>query len=258
MVADTRDTNLQTPPRGELYTPLLQQLNFPYLSFVVRTHVSPATVLPSVKQAIRNVDRTRPVTEVETLDEVFANQVAEPAFRTWLLGAFAALGLILAAVGIYGVVSYSVAQRTREIGIRMALGAQRRSVLRLVLTGGMALVITGIGLGVVAGILYGISAWDPTAFWAGGRRAGSRGISGVLHSSAASHTRRSHGGAASRIAKISFGSFAAPLIPYEARDTSRILRTKRGLPLRYLARLRIHAAFRQKRLRNSVITCGRG
>ena len=177
VVADTRDTNVQTPPRGELYTPLLQQTNSLYLSFLVRTHVEPASVLPAVKQAIWNVDRTRPVTDVETLDEIFANEVAEPAFRTWLLGTFASLGLILAAVGIYGVVSYSVARRTREIGIRMALGAQRRSVLRLVLTGGMTLVIAGIGLGLalalglaklMAGILYGVGAWDATAFWAGG------------------------------------------------------------------------------------------
>ncbi len=177
VVADTRDTNLETPPHAELYTPLLQQTNFSHLSLMVRTHVAPASVLPAVKQAIWNVDRTRPVTDAETLDDILSRDVAEPAFRTRLLGAFAALGLILAAVGIYGVVSHSVAQRTREIGIRMALGAQRRSVLRLVLTGGMALVIAGIGLGLalalglaklMAGILYGVGARDATAFWAGG------------------------------------------------------------------------------------------
>jgi putative ABC transport system permease protein len=123
-----------------------------------------------VRQAVWSVDRSQPVSNIRTMDEVLAEEVAQRRIGMTLLGAFAALALLLASLGIYGVLSYAVAQRTQEIGIRMALGADRKEVLLMVVADGIRLASAGIaiGLGVsfaltrlMAGLLFGVSASDP-------------------------------------------------------------------------------------------------
>jgi ABC-type antimicrobial peptide transport system permease subunit len=126
-----------------------------------------------LRNAVWAVDKDQPVSNIRPMDEIVSAAVARQRFSTMLLGIFAALALVLAAVGIYGVMSYSVAQRTREIGIRMALGAQRSDVLRLTMGQGLKLVSMGVGLGliaafvvtrVMASLLFGVSATDPITF----------------------------------------------------------------------------------------------
>jgi putative ABC transport system permease protein len=119
------------------------------------------------------IDKDQPVSDIRSMDEIVSTAVARQRFSTILLGIFATLALVLAAVGIYGVMSYSVAQRTREIGIRLALGAQRNDVLKMTMGQGLKLVSVGVGIGlaaafvltrVMASLLFGVSATDPITF----------------------------------------------------------------------------------------------
>ena len=143
------------------------------VSLVVRTAGDPAAMAPAVRRAIQEVDPNQPVFNVNTMEQVLSDSVASQRLSMLLLSIFAAVAMTLAAVGIYGVMSYTVAQRTHEIGIRMALGAQTRDVLRLVVRQGMALVGAGVLLGlggalaltrVMSGLLYGVSAADPLTY----------------------------------------------------------------------------------------------
>jgi putative ABC transport system permease protein len=127
----------------------------------------------AVRNQVWEIDRDQPVSQIRTMEEIVASAVARQRFSMVLLGVFAGLALVLAAVGIYGVMSYSVAQRTREIGIRMALGARRGDVLRMTIGQGLKLVGAGVGLGLLAAViltrvmsslLFGISATDPLTF----------------------------------------------------------------------------------------------
>jgi putative ABC transport system permease protein len=126
-----------------------------------------------LRNAVWAVDKDQPVSNIRDMEEIVAAAMARQRFSTMLLGIFAALALVLAAVGIYGVMSYSVAQRTREIGVRMALGAQRSDVLRMTMGQGFKLVALGVVIGlaaslvltrVMASLLFGISATDPFTF----------------------------------------------------------------------------------------------
>ena len=157
----------------QMYWSYHQRKEFPANALVVRTAVEPMSLAASVRNAIWSVDKDQPVSEIETMDHIVSQAVARQRFSMLLLGLFAGLALLLAAVGIYGVMSYSVAQRTREIGIRMALGARRADVLQMTVQQGLKLVGAGmiIGLGaaflltrVMATLLYGISATDPITF----------------------------------------------------------------------------------------------
>jgi putative ABC transport system permease protein len=123
-----------------------------------------------VRQAVRSIDPNLPVTDIAAMPDVLASSVAQPRFRTWLLGLFGIVALLLAAAGIFGVISYSVAQRAHEIGVRAALGAGRGDQLRLILGKGVALSALGLVIGVVgslgltqllASLLFGVSAHDP-------------------------------------------------------------------------------------------------
>jgi putative ABC transport system permease protein len=135
--------------------------------------VAPETLTQSARAAVYSIDPDLPVSNVSTLDDIVARSISQPRFYMLLLGAFAALALALAAIGIFGVLSYAVSQRTREIGIRMALGAQERSVVGLVVRQAMTLVAAGLAAGTVAALflsqtmtamLFGVDPTDPATF----------------------------------------------------------------------------------------------
>ena len=141
------------------------------MSYVVRSAVEPESLAPAVRATVRTVDRAQPVAEFSTLENLVGEAVAEPRLNSILLGLFAGLALVLAAAGIYGVMSYAVTQRTHEIGIRIALGAQDRDVLTLRGGAGDVARVRGRGAwaawrrsrsrGVMSGLLYGVSPSDP-------------------------------------------------------------------------------------------------
>jgi predicted permease len=173
VVGDIKEMGLEAPTKAEMFFPY-QQLprmlwNMPR-DLAVRTTGDPMSVVAAVRQAVWSVDRNQPVSNIRTMDEILSEEVAQRRIGMTLLAAFAALALALASLGIYGVLSYSVAQRTQEIGLRMALGAGRKDVLRMVVADGMRLAAAGVAIGLgasfaltwlMAGLLFGVSASDP-------------------------------------------------------------------------------------------------
>ena len=173
VVKDVRQNEFIAEPKMQMYMAHEQVGSFAPNSIVLRTAVDPLSLGTAVRKVVWEIDKDQPVSDIRSMEEIVSGAVARQRFSTMLLGIFAALALVLAAVGIYGVMSYSVAQRTREIGIRMALGAQRSDVLRMTVEQGLKLVLAGvvIGLGaalvltrVMASLLFGITATDPTTF----------------------------------------------------------------------------------------------
>jgi putative ABC transport system permease protein len=174
VVGDMRGRALDAEPRPELYLPYWQ---WPWyeVDLVVRTSGDPAAAAAALRREARQLDRDALITEVRMMEEILDGSVAQPRFRAWLLGAFAGAALLLAAIGIYGVTAYSTRQRTREIGIRMALGALPASVLRMVVLEAVRLAALGAAIGlagsVAAGrllsaLLYGVSATSWPTFTA--------------------------------------------------------------------------------------------
>jgi putative ABC transport system permease protein len=157
---------------GQLYFPEGQRPK-PAVALLVRTAGDPALMTSAISEVVRQVDRDQPVFEVRTMDAVRAASSAPQQLTSFLLGVFAIVALLLAAIGIYGVMAYSVGRRTREFGIRMSLGAQRADVVGLVARGGLRLIAAGIVFGLAGALgltrlldsfLYGVKATDPATF----------------------------------------------------------------------------------------------
>ena len=172
VAADLSQGELSKSVRPQIYVPYEQQ---PWLSasLIVRSVNDPRSAKREIQRAIWSVDQNQPVAKPEIAEQALVNSVAEPRLYTVLLGVFAGLALVLATVGIYGVISYTVSRRTHEIGIRMALGARGRDVLKLVVGQGMMQALAGVAIGlagafavtrVMASLLYGVSATDPVTF----------------------------------------------------------------------------------------------
>ncbi|MEO7272304.1 MAG: ABC transporter permease [Vicinamibacterales bacterium] len=176
VVSDIRQQGLDQDVKPMIYTPFLQERTAPFLlrfvSFVVRTS-TPGRVAEGIRAEIRRAAPDLPIETTRTMDEAVAASVAQPRFRTVLLGLFATAATLIATCGLYGLMAYAVAQRRREIGVRMALGATRRDVLRLVLTRALRVVIAGLAVGLAgaAGVtrvlqtfLFGVTPTDPVVF----------------------------------------------------------------------------------------------
>jgi len=168
---DVRHSSLEGEVYQMMYVPTLR---FGRTNLVVRTTSSdPLALATAVRGAVAAVDRDQPVSAVRTMEEVVSGSVAQQRFRTLLLAAFAGVALLLAGVGIYGVIAYSVTHRTHEIGIRMALGAGAFDILKLVVGQGMALALAGVAVGLLASLaltrvlsslLFGVTATDTVTF----------------------------------------------------------------------------------------------
>jgi predicted permease len=172
IVKDTIPRALDSDPVAEMYVPFAQQ-PASSMAFIIRTISKPEGLIAAVRQTAQSLDKDQPLYSVRTLESVMSEAVAEPSFRMFLLGIFALMALVLAMVGIYGVMSYSIAQHTHEIGIRMALGAQGSDVLKLAIGYGMTLTFVGVGIGLVASfaltrvmsqLLFDVKPTDPLTF----------------------------------------------------------------------------------------------
>jgi putative ABC transport system permease protein len=176
VVGDVRDQalNQQTPT---LYYAITQRGSWPLMDVVVRSNArtsgSPEALLPAIRQRIHDLDAGLALANINTMDQWLSNSAAQPRLNTALLTSFATVALLIAAIGIYGVLAYSVNQRTREIGLRMALGATPRSVLHLIVGQGMKVVLIGIAVGLAGGLalgravsslVFGVPVRDPATF----------------------------------------------------------------------------------------------
>ncbi|HEX8292361.1 MAG TPA: ABC transporter permease, partial [Pyrinomonadaceae bacterium] len=176
VVGDIRQMGIEARPKPEMYLPYRQvnyQQWFAPAHLVVRTSVEPTSLVAAVRREVHAVDPEQPVSNVQTMEEILGEEAAQRRTGMTLLAAFAGVALLLAALGIYGVLSFFVAQHTQEIGVRLALGARPRSILALVLGKGMRLALAGLGLGLagalmltrlIEGQLFGVSASDPATY----------------------------------------------------------------------------------------------
>ncbi len=177
IVGDVHQMGLNVPPRAEMYVPYSQYEYFAPGYLAVKTTGDPLHLAATVRDQICAVDKDQPVADVRPMQAIVDEELAPRQLQATILGAFSGLALILASLGIYAVLSYAVAQRTQEIGVRIALGAQRGNVLRMVIGQGLALTLTGVAIGlggalvltrVFTNLLYGVSASDPATFVAVG------------------------------------------------------------------------------------------
>jgi putative ABC transport system permease protein len=177
IAGDVRHRGLDTPPRTEIYFPHRQFVHFSAgaqaraMTVVLRTSTAPDSLVSSVRSELRALDPEVAAAQVRTMEEVISASVSDRRLNTLLIGTFGALALALAAIGLYGVMAYSVTQRMREMGVRIAIGASRRSVLSLIVGHGIRLVGYGVLVGTVAAIavagmladlLFEVEPWDAT------------------------------------------------------------------------------------------------
>ncbi|MGA9769122.1 MAG: ABC transporter permease [Blastocatellia bacterium] len=172
IVGDVKQYGLDQKTPVQTYEPFLQE-PFSFMSLVVRTAGEPTSLSAAIRSEVLSIDSEQPVSSIKTLDQILSTSVAQQRFAMLLFGVFGAVAMVLAAVGIYGVMSYSVTERTHEIGIRMALGAGQREVLRLIVGHGMILTLIGIGVGLgaafaltrlMSSFLFGVSVTDIMTF----------------------------------------------------------------------------------------------
>jgi len=172
VVGDVKYEGLDIATAPAFYLPS-RQVPIRGMNLVVSSSLPQAAVTAAIRAEVRKIDPELPVSRVNTMEKLVNESVAQPRFRTFLVGVFSAVAMLLAAIGIYGVVAYSVSQRTQEIGIRMALGALPRDVVRLVVRQGLSLTLIGAGVGVVGALvltrvmstlLFGVGASDPVTF----------------------------------------------------------------------------------------------
>jgi putative ABC transport system permease protein len=172
LVGNERFRGLEAGPAPAMYLPLAQNPQ-PWLTLILRTAGEPVDQAPTLREVVRAIDPTLALFEVNSAEGALARSLEERRFTLWLLATFALVALALAAVGIYGVVSYAVTLRTREVGVRIALGAEPRHVFRMVVGQGMALAVAAIATGTAAALalgrvmerlLFGVEARDPLTF----------------------------------------------------------------------------------------------
>jgi putative ABC transport system permease protein len=172
VAGDQRERGLDTDPTLTVYLPYYAT-GLTRIQFVVQTAGDPMAVVPWLRSVLSTIDPDLPLSDIETLDSVVARSLKPRRFNTLLLGTFAGLALLLAMAGIYGVLSYSVARRTSEIGVRVALGASRSAVLALIMSQGMKPVLVGVVAGLagalalsslLAGMLFGVTPADPLTY----------------------------------------------------------------------------------------------
>jgi len=173
VVGDVKHKSLETEPAPTFYVSYQQSSTFPIMNFLIRTQHDPSSISVAVQRELQALDARAVVFNVRPLEEFVVDSVATRRFNFWLLGVFAVFAVGLAAAGIYGTMSYSVAQRTREIGIRVALGAQNRDVVKLVIGEGMKLIVIGMAIGLsgslaltrwIQTLLFAVSATDPLTY----------------------------------------------------------------------------------------------
>lgn len=172
IVSDARRRSLDQAPRPALYLPYTQFV-LPYMGAIVRTDRGAGAVASAVKSAVAQVDPDLPIGDVKTMEQIVEESTGEPRFRSFLIASFAVLALLLAAVGVYGLISFTVAQRVPEIGVRLALGASPRQVFTQVIGQGLKLAVIGVAVGLLAaaaattlvsGLLFNTSATDPVVY----------------------------------------------------------------------------------------------
>jgi putative ABC transport system permease protein len=173
IVRDFKQYEWTVEPIAEMYLPHYQSAEPRYMTLVVKSASDPMGLVAAVQSEVWNIDKNLPVSQIMSMEQAISDSVGQQRFNMLLLGIFAGLAMILAAIGIYGVMSYSVTQRTHEIGIRMALGASYSDVLWMIVKQGITLTAIGVSLGIagafiltrlMSSLLYGVSATDPITF----------------------------------------------------------------------------------------------
>jgi putative ABC transport system permease protein len=172
VVRNVRHFSLDTEPVPEMYVPHAQQ-QWPFLTFTIRTTSDPMALVDTIRNQIWSVDSDLPVSKIQTMQSLVDQQVAQPRFFLKMLAIFAGVALVLASIGIYGVMSHTITQRAHEIGVRRAMGAQKRDVLTLIIRQEVALILISVLIGlagafavtrIMRSLLYGVSSTDPLIF----------------------------------------------------------------------------------------------